>query len=224
MDAGRGDRHDRRGKIGVGEDAETQWLTSPRILVLTHPTLVARPFHHPGWIYEEKYDGWRLVGYKRDGQVRLLSRHHRDHTQRFPALAAAIAALAPSTLILDGEVVVFDAQLVSRFQWLRRPDPPALATPPIYMVFDLLRRGTHDLRREPLHARRAALEHLVSEQHLIFPARRLAAHGLKAWDQVQQRGYEGLVAKDASSPYAGGRTLSWLKVKQRDYRRAARGF
>ena len=62
-------------------------------VTLTHPTLVARPFHHEGWIYEEKYDGWRLVGYKRDGQVWLLSRHHRDHTRRFPALAAAIAAL-----------------------------------------------------------------------------------------------------------------------------------
>ena len=61
-------------------------------------------------------------------------------------------------------------------------------------------------------------------QHLIFPARRLAAHGLKAWDEVQRRGYEGLVAKDEASPYAGGRTLSWLKVKQRDYRGAARGF
>ena len=64
-------------------------------VTLTHPTLVARPFHHEGWIYEEKYDGWRLVAYKRDGQVWLLSRHHRDHTQRFPALAAAIAALGP---------------------------------------------------------------------------------------------------------------------------------
>jgi ATP-dependent DNA ligase len=90
-----------------------------------HPTLVARPFHREGWIYEEKHDGWRLVGYKRDGQVRLLSRNHRDHTQRFPALAAAIAALAPTTLILDGEVAVFDTQLISRFEWLRQRDPAA---------------------------------------------------------------------------------------------------
>jgi len=193
-------------------------------VTLTHPTLVARPFHHEGWIYEEKYDGWRLVAHKRDGQVWLLSRHHRDHTRRFPALAAAIAALAPSTLILDGEVVVFDAQLISRFEWLRQRDPAAVATPPVYMVFDLLRRGPHDLCREPLHTRRAALERLVGGQDLLFPARRLAANGLKAWDEVLRREYEGLVAKDEASPYAGGRTLSWLKVRQRDYRVAARGF
>jgi len=188
------------------------------------PTLVARPFHREGWVSEEKYDGWRLVGYKRDGQVWLLSRKHRDHTRRFPALAAALAALAPPTLILDGEVVIFDAQLISRFAWLRRRPPEALATPPIYMVFDLLRTGSHDLRGEPLRTRRAALERLVSDQTLIFPARRLAASGLAAWEEVQQRGYEGLVAKDEASPYAGGRTLSWLKVRQRDYRVAARGF
>jgi len=194
---------------GAGESMVPVWPP----VTLTHPTLVARPFHHEGWIYEEKYDGWRLVGYRRDGQVRLLSRNHRDHTQRFPALAAAIAALAPSTLILDGEVVVFDAQLISRFEWLRRRDPAAVATPPIYMVFDLLRSGPHDLRREPLHTRRAALERLVDGENVILPARRLAANGLQAWDEeVQRRGYEGLVAKDESSPYGGGRTLSWLKV------------
>lgn len=190
---------------------------------LMHPTRVARPFHREGWIYEEKYDGWRLVAYKHAGQAWLLSRHHRDHTRRFPALAAAIAALAPPTLILDGEVVVFDAQLLSRFAWLRQRDPAALATPPIYMVFDLLRTGSHDLRGAPLRTRRAALERLVSGQHLIFPARRLAASGLTAWDEVHQRGYEGLVAKDEASPYVGGRTLAWLKVTQRTYRVAAHG-
>jgi bifunctional non-homologous end joining protein LigD len=116
-------------------------------VTLTHPTLVVQPFHHEGWIYEEKYDGWRLLAHKRDGQVWLLSRNHRDHTQRFPALAAAIAALAPSRLILDGEVVIFDAQLISRFEWLRQRDPAAVASPPIYMAFDLLRSGPHDLAR-----------------------------------------------------------------------------
>jgi bifunctional non-homologous end joining protein LigD len=192
-------------------------------VTLMQPTRVARPFHREGWIYEEKYDGWRLVAYKRAGQTRLLSRHHRDHTRRFPALAAAIAALTPPTLILDGEVVVFDAQLLSRCAWLRQRDPAALATPPIYMVFDLLQTGAHDLRGEPLRIRRAALERLVSGQRLIFPARRLAASGLTAWDEVHQRGYEGLVAKDEASPYVGGRTLAWLKVTQRTYRAAARG-
>jgi len=58
----------------------------------------------------------------------------------------------------------------------------------------------------------------------VYPARRLAPDRLAAWQQVLERGYEGLVAKDEASPYVGGRTLSWLKVKQRDYRAGARGF
>jgi ATP-dependent DNA ligase len=75
---------------------------------LMQPTLVARPFHRPGWVYEKKYDGWRMLAYKANGQVRLVSRPGRDHTRRFPDLVAAIRALPAPTLILDGEVVIFD--------------------------------------------------------------------------------------------------------------------
>ena len=59
---------------------------------------------------------------------------------------------------------------------------------------------------------------------VLFPTRRLAANGLEAWQQVLDRGYEGLVAKDPASPYVGGRTLTWMKVKQAKYREGERGF
>jgi len=78
----------------------------------------APPFHQPGWIYEEKYDGWRCLAYKRGGLVRLLSRHGIDYTGRFRALAAAIAVLPASTLLLDGEVTAFDEHLLSRRAFL----------------------------------------------------------------------------------------------------------
>jgi len=178
-----------------------------------HPTLVARPFHREGWVYEEKYDGWRLLAHKVDGRVRLVSRNGRDHTRRFPELAAAIAALPATTLILDGEVAIFDDQIVSRFEWLRHRAREAVATPPIYMAFDVLQAGSQDLRRLPLRARREVLEGLLKGQRVLFAARRLAGNGLKAWAEVERRGYEGLVGKDEASPYVGERTLSWLKVK-----------
>jgi len=73
-------------------------------------------------------------------------------------------------------------------------------------------------------ARRAVLEQFLESQRVILPARRLASNGLEAWAEVERRGYEGLVAKDEPSPYVGGRTLSWLKVKQPNYRAATRGF
>jgi len=178
----------------------------------------ALPFHRPGWIYEEKYDGWRIMAYKQGAAVRLLSRNGIDYTGRFRALAAAIASLPASTLVLDGEVAAFDEHLLSRRAFLH-PDPHALVTPPIYIAFDCIDASGRDLRDHPLGARREILERLIDDQHLLFPARRLPAHGLAAWAEVQRRGYEGLVAKDESSAYRGGRTRSWLKVKLRDEER-----
>lgn len=65
---------------------------------------------------------------------------------------------------------------------------------------------------------------LASERQLIIPVRRLRANGLEAWDEVLRNNYESMIAKDPGSAYTLGRTLSWLKVKQRGYRQEARGF
>lgn len=178
------------------------------------PTLVREPFHREGWLYEEKYDGQRMIAYKHGRQVRLVSRLGRDYTGEFPELADAIAGLAPLTLILDGEVARFDETLVSRNEWLRRGAPNRLTTPRLYMTFDCLYAAGRDLRGLALQARRDWLEDALQGQYLVFPARRLAANGLEAWAEVLARGYEGLVAKDSAAPYVGGRTLAWLKVKQ----------
>lgn len=188
-----------------------------------HATQVAGPFHSKGWIYEEKIDGWRMLALKDSGQVRLVSRNARDHTKRIRDLVAALTALKPNTFTLDGEVAVFDRDL-SRFEWLRHLNHGDLATPPLFMAFDLLRLGDKDYRAEPLKVRRRALEKLVRRQSLILPARRLSPNGFAAWAEVLHRGYEGMVAKDPESPYVGGRTLKWLKVKQPHYREGERGW
>ena len=112
-------------------------------------TLVAEAFDLPGWVYEEKYDGYRILAYKEGRQVRLLSRNDNDRTDTFAGVAEAIARLPERTLLLDGEVVVFDPKGVSRFQLLQRGGAHA------YAVFDCLYRGGRDLRRVPLEARRA---------------------------------------------------------------------
>jgi bifunctional non-homologous end joining protein LigD len=177
------------------------------------PTFVRKPFHRPGWIYEEKVDGWRIFAFKDGAKVRLASRHGVNHTSRFRELAAEIAAMTVPTLVLDGEVAGFDQHLRSRFDWLRRPEPEAVATPPIYIVFDLLYRDGIDLRPRSLGWRRRRLEELGGGGNLVLPVRRLAPNGLEAWAQVLERGYEGLVAKDEESLYHGGITRSWLKVK-----------
>src|SRR5438876_9709918 len=117
----------------------------------------------------------------------LLIGNGIDYTGPFRALAAAIAVLPASTLLLDGEVTAFDEHLLSRRAVLH-PDPHALVTPPIYIAFDCVHARGRDLREHPLGARRDVLERLIDDQHLLFPARRLPAHGLAAWAEVQRRG------------------------------------
>ena len=128
------------------------------------------------------------------------------------------------TVILDGEVAIFDDTLISRFEWFRKRPEDVTATPPVYMAFDCLFLEGRDLRDLPLRERRAELERVLeNDQVLLYPARRLAADGL-AWAQVIERGYEGLVGKDEASPYREGRSLSWLKVKVPKYRERERGW
>ena len=188
-------------------------VTLPRIAPAI-PTLV-EPFHRDGWVYEEKIDGWRIVAYKRRADVQLISRTGRDHTARFADIARAIAKLSPRTLILDGEVAVFDERLVSRFDLLGESSAPELATPPIFMAFDCLYRDGRDLRPLPLGERRRVLERIVAGD-LVLPVRRLPAGGVEAWAEVQRRGYEGMVAKDESAaavhPAHGSRSRCDMKA------------
>lgn len=142
-----------------------------------HATQVSSPFHTKGWVYEEKYDGWRMLALKDQGRIRLISRNERDHTRRFPHIVEALAKLKPVSFILDGEVAVFDQELVSRFEWLRHINHGDLATPPLFMAFDLLQLVDKDYRPEPLKVRRKTLEKLIKGQKLILPTRRLSPNG-----------------------------------------------
>src|SRR5262249_58149671 len=98
------------------------------------------------------------------------------HTQRFPQLAAAVGKLRPVRLILDGEVAVFDENLVSQFFLLHDAEPAITCTPPLLMAFDCLWIGNRDLRPRPLHERHRALEAAVDGAALILPVPRPPAH------------------------------------------------
>ncbi len=171
-------------------------------------TLVSEPFQRPGWVYEEKYDGYRILAYKEGSRVTLLSRNAKDRTESFSEVAAAVATLPDQALLLDGEVVAFDRGLVSRFQLLQQGEIAQ-----VYAVFDCLYRGGVDLRNEPLPVRRAAVEAAIGHTERLFPSRRLVANGLKAFEVARKKGWEGLVAKDPAAPYVSGRSTYWLKVK-----------
>jgi len=108
-------------------------------------TLVKEPFSRRGWVFEEKYDGVRILAYKEGKKITLVSRNGIDRTNRYEAIAADLAKLDSDTLLLDGEVVVFGAHQVSRFALLQQGRGKMQ-----YAVFDCLYQDRRDLRREPI--------------------------------------------------------------------------
>jgi bifunctional non-homologous end joining protein LigD len=171
-------------------------------------TLVDEPFDESGWAYEEKYDGIRIIAYKEGSKVKLVTRNDIDRTARYPNVAAAIRSLPAASLILDGEVIVFDRRKVSRFQLLQRGSALVM-----YAAFDCLFANGKDLRREPLLTRRVELENAVIPIAPLMLSRRLGRNGVDAFKTAKRRGLEGLVAKRLSSRYIEKRSREWLKVK-----------
>jgi bifunctional non-homologous end joining protein LigD len=179
-------------------------------------TLSKEPVTGPEWVYEEKYDGIRAVAYRDGDRVRLLSRTGQDLTAGFSSVADAVRDLPDRDTVLDGELVVFDAKGVSRFQLLQRRgiDP---RTRPVYAVFDCLRSEGRDVLRRPLEERRERLLELVPKRAgPLMPSRRLPRGGEKALATARDKGWEGVIAKLAGSPYEPGvRSRAWLKIKVR---------
>ncbi len=173
-------------------------------------TLVDKPFHLPGWIYEEKYDGIRILAYKEGSHVSLITRNGIVRTERYPDVAAAVSKLKPRTLLLDGEVVVFDKHNVSHFQLLQQGKGPVE-----YAVFDCLYLNGKDFRTSPLRERRETLTALLrgGGAGTIVLSEELSADGLKAFDVAKKRKLEGLVAKNLDAKYVEKRSREWLKVK-----------
>ena len=171
-------------------------------------TLVDKPFHRPGWVYEEKYDGYRILAYKEEKRVTLLSRNGKDRTQSFADVAKAVATLRDRTLLLDGEAIAFDRRLVSRFQLLQQGEVPV-----VFAAFDCLYRNGRDLREKPLWSRREILETVIGGTDHLFASRRLGPDGLEAFRLAQKNGFEGMVAKNGASVYVERRSREWLKVK-----------
>ena len=175
-------------------------------------TATASVFTFRDWLYELKFDGYRMQAVKRNRQVRLFTRTGADYPTRFAKVAQAVAALKPATLHLDGELVAVDRTGKPSFQVLRggRPLPEGWAIR--YYAFDMLRQGQRCFVKTPLTERRAALEELLAGSAVKFSATRpgTADQVVKA---VREHGLEGVVAKRVKTFYeAGKRSGPWVKL------------
>ena len=179
--------------------------------------LVEHAPHGAGWISEIKYDGYRLLA-RRDGDdVRLITRNGLDWTDRLTPLAKAVAALPAQTLLLDGELVAFDAQGRTSFSKLQAALSDRHADRLRYVAFDLLFLDGVDLRSKGLGARQDALGDLLDGvAPPIQTGGHLTSDAARVRDKVCELGLEGIVCKRIDAPYRAGRGGDWVKVKCHD--------
>jgi len=181
-----------------------------------------QPFTKPGWLFELKLDGWRILAGKDGATVRLRSRNGHDLTPAFPEIAKALAALRFGSLLLDGEVVVHDAQGLPSFQRLQQrvrlsktPDirRAAVEQPAVLYCFDLVAAEGYDLRDLPLTSRKAVLARLLPVAGAVKYLDHFMTEGEALYHQVERMGLEGIMAKRAESPYRSRRSADWLKIR-----------
>jgi bifunctional non-homologous end joining protein LigD len=168
-----------------------------------------------GWVHEIKFDGYRMQARLERGKVRLLTRKGLDWTEKFPNVAAAVAALPARSALIDGEVVVEDARGVSSFSSLQAALKEDKEDAFVYYVFDLLHLDGRDLSELPLTERKAALARLVgkSQRGTIRLSEHLADAGEKVREHACAMGLEGIVSKRADAPYRSGRSDIFIKTK-----------
>jgi bifunctional non-homologous end joining protein LigD len=183
-------------------------------------TLTDQRFSDPAWVFEKKVDGVRALGFRHGSSVRLLSRNRLP--LNYPEVAETLAVQPADDFILDGEVVAFYRRQTSFLalqgrHHLRDPRDPGRARRsriPIYLyVFDLLHLDGYDLTRLPLRRRKALLRQAIAFHGPIRFLPHRAEHGERFHLEACQKGWEGIIAKRADSPYSGGRSGDWLKMK-----------
>jgi bifunctional non-homologous end joining protein LigD len=169
------------------------------------------------WLHEVKYDGYRMLAWRHARDLQLLSRNRLDWTEKLPAIADAILALDCRNCVLDGELVVFDAQGRSRFDLLQKQFNLAQAETVRYAVFDLLALNGDDLRDAPLLERKAALSRLLDASdpatNPLVVSGFLRGNGAIAYQRACEAGLEGVMSKSVDAPYRSGRGDSWRKLK-----------
>jgi bifunctional non-homologous end joining protein LigD len=157
-------------------------------------TLTQERFVAPGWIFERKFDGIRLIAYKRGADVQLYSRNRLVQNASYPSVVAAIGKLAARDIVLDGEATgVWGSQ--GRVA---------------YHVFDILFLDGRLLTAQPLDQRRA----ILAKMRFRSPLEHVSLlDGAAPWDRACREGWEGVIAKRVDSLYEHRRSKQWLKMK-----------
>lgn len=164
------------------------------------------------WIFEIKYDGYRIVSFVENKKVKMLSRNGLDYTKKLSSVAESLKTLDCDSVVLDGEIVCFDENGKSDFGLLQK-SLKNNENDIYYCVFDLLALNGEDLRDIPLIERKEKLERFLykAEKNIIYSSH--TNKGKETFSFAKAHDLEGIIAKQKQSKYTGKRTEDWLKIK-----------
>jgi bifunctional non-homologous end joining protein LigD len=207
---GRGVRNRKGGRTGRGS-ALAELMAKVRAVQLA--TLV-KDVPPGAWVYELKWDGYRILAHKSGNDVCLMSRRGNDWTSEFSVVADAVAGLPTKECIIDGEVCAIGTNGVPSFQLLQNRGDRQIGL--LFIVFDLLWVDGEDLRSKPLEERRARLEQIAAKagaDSLVRLSTAVEGDPKQILAAACKAGLEGIIAKQKGSRYVGARERTWLKVK-----------
>jgi bifunctional non-homologous end joining protein LigD len=185
--------------------------TLPKRLQPMLATLNDAPFDDKGWVFEDKYDGFRMVATIEDGQVTLYSRNGKILSHNYIEVAKALEGIKHD-VVIDGELVAIGRDGVSHFQLLQNARRQEAQLQ--YCAFDLMFHDGDDLRSLTLLERKRRLKAILPKHKLIAFSHHRATFGTKFFQEADRDGLEGIMAKRADSQYlSGARTDNWLKIK-----------
>lgn len=174
------------------------------------------------WIYEKKFDGFRILAEKKEGKTSLYSRNGNLLNKQYPSIVKALAEI-DKDFVLDGELVIENKQNQSQFQLLKSGEPIAAGLSLNYYVFDMLSLDGNDLRNFELENRKELLklflEKVKAKQIHFVPSLNMGVKNMMAY--AEENKWEGVIAKDKTSSYLSAkRSSSWLKIKLRNTQEA----
>jgi bifunctional non-homologous end joining protein LigD len=196
--------------LAPDERAQIEPAPPPSHAGVMKAVLTRERFSDPEWMFERKLDGIRCVAVRADGRVRLLSRNDLSLNARYPEVAAAVNHEPCEEFALDGEIVAFEGSRTSFARLAERGHRPVAV---FYYVFDLTWLEGYDVRRLPLRARKRLLRATVHASDALRVTPHRNGEGEALFEEGCRKGWEGVIAKRADSPYATTRSRDWLKFK-----------
>ncbi|HLX35676.1 MAG TPA: DNA ligase D [Candidatus Limnocylindrales bacterium] len=188
----------------------------PKFIPPMAATLTDKPFRNEDWLFEIKWDGYRIEAVVRDGTARIFTRNGNDGETYFPGLLTRATWIDATDAVVDGEVVAIGEDGLSDFSLLQELTTNS-STRLVYQVFDLLHLDGRSLLGVPLEDRKALLRTVIraGDRRVRF-ADHVLAEGIEFYDAAQAQRLEGIIAKHRRSTYEPGhRSRSWLKIKIR---------